>query len=201
MSKKNKLDNLFNYIKESDRFSHLRKKGINFVPSKGNLNPSIILVGEAPGRLENARREPFVGAAGDVLRGLLAKTEIPYEDVYFTNVLKFWPTAEHSKTFKTRAPSYDELSDARPFLMDELKIVAESDTVIGLCGRSAMRTVFPEYTSISNVHMMAKMREGLEFVFVYHPASLLYDPSKEKNVQRGFDLLGDIAYEDRVPLH
>ena len=38
------------------------------VPGKGNPNSDIVFVGEAPGRSEDLKGEPFVGAAGQKLR-------------------------------------------------------------------------------------------------------------------------------------
>ena len=47
----------------------------NAVPGKGNLNAEIILVGEAPGRSEDKRGEPFVGSAGKRLNKIWTKVK------------------------------------------------------------------------------------------------------------------------------
>ena len=63
----------------------------NAVPGKGNLNAEIILVGEAPGRSEDKRGEPFVGSAGKRLNEILLDAGINRDDVYITNIVKCRP--------------------------------------------------------------------------------------------------------------
>jgi DNA polymerase len=50
-----------------------------------------MLVGEAPGARENLHGKPFVGPSGILLGRLLALAGLDWEDVYVTNVVKYWP--------------------------------------------------------------------------------------------------------------
>ena len=50
-----------------------------------------MFIGEAPGRNEDLQGEPFVGAAGEDLNGILSLAGLKREDVYIANVLKCRP--------------------------------------------------------------------------------------------------------------
>ena len=60
----------------------------NAVPGKGSFNADVIFVGEAPGRSEDIRGEPFVGAAGKKLDQILRDAGIDRNDAYITNIVK-----------------------------------------------------------------------------------------------------------------
>jgi uracil-DNA glycosylase len=68
---KEDLNRVYEQYKADRRLEHLRRPGINFVPGMGPLKPALMLIGEAPGRLENAKHLPFVGQAGIALSNLL----------------------------------------------------------------------------------------------------------------------------------
>jgi len=52
------------------------------------------LVGQAPGREEDVAGKPFVGKAGQVLDSLLFSAGIRREDIYITNVCKYYPPGD-----------------------------------------------------------------------------------------------------------
>lgn len=63
----------------------------NFVPGVGCLEPKLMIIGEAPGRLESERGEPFQGATGQMLDSFLLSAGISRSEVYLTNVVKYQP--------------------------------------------------------------------------------------------------------------
>ena len=66
----------------------LCKTRTNAVPGKGSHTAKVIFIGEAPGRTEDSRGEPFVGSAGKKLTDALTKNGIDRDSVYITNVVK-----------------------------------------------------------------------------------------------------------------
>ena len=66
----------------------LSKTRTNSVPGKGNFQSDVIFVGEAPGRNEDKKGEPFVGIAGQRLTLALEEAGISRESVYITNVVQ-----------------------------------------------------------------------------------------------------------------
>src|SRR4051794_8632038 len=63
------------------------------VPGNGDPDASVMLIGEAPGKNEDAQGIPFVGAAGKLLDELLGTVELSREKVFVANVLKSRPPA------------------------------------------------------------------------------------------------------------
>jgi uracil-DNA glycosylase len=176
------LNDLWTEYQKDERFDHLRKPGINFVPGMGPLRPSIMIIGEAPGRMENAKRLPFVGKAGNNLTELLLNAHIdPHEDVFITNTLKYWP---RTASGQTRKPDEDEIEVCREYMDREIEIV--SPTIIGLCGGVPLKTFYPEKQGIKSVHGILLDNK---FVPLYHPAHYLYQPDKKSLVQSGYILL------------
>ena len=63
----------------------LSKTRTNAVPGKGNFHSDVIFIGEAPGRSEDSKGEPFIGAAGKKLSLALETAGIKREEVAFFN--------------------------------------------------------------------------------------------------------------------
>ena len=62
-----------------------------FVFGVGNAKAEIVLIGEAPGADEDAKGEPFVGRAGQLLNKILEAIHFKREEVYICNILKCRP--------------------------------------------------------------------------------------------------------------
>ena len=65
---------------------------------EGNENADVILIGEAPGKMEEELGKPFVGASGKNLDEFLSILEMKREDIYITNVVKIRPFKINEKT-------------------------------------------------------------------------------------------------------
>ena len=63
----------------------------NSVAGKGNFKADVIFVGEAPGKNEDLKGEPFIGIAGKKLSIALESAGITREEVYITNIVKCRP--------------------------------------------------------------------------------------------------------------
>ncbi|MCA1657782.1 MAG: uracil-DNA glycosylase, partial [Verrucomicrobiaceae bacterium] len=57
----------------------------------GNPDADLMFIGEAPGADEDARGEPFVGRAGQLLTKIIETMGFRREEVYIANVLKCRP--------------------------------------------------------------------------------------------------------------
>ena len=57
----------------------------------GPLDPELCFIGEAPGKNEDLKGLPFVGAAGKFLDEMLAMINLKREDIYITNIVKYRP--------------------------------------------------------------------------------------------------------------
>ena len=171
MDKKQELQNINKkWVEECN--CELKKTATQAVPGVGSANAEIVFIGEAPGKSEDARGEPFVGAAGKFLNEMLAEINLKREDIYITNIVKYRPP-------NNRDPLPEEKSACREWLLEELKII--SPKLIIFLGRHAMNNFFPEL-QISGAHgkLLIKKFNGIStkyFFPLYHPAAALYDGS------------------------
>lgn len=179
------LQDLYEEYITDPNFEHLREDGINFVPGSGALKPKVMIIGEAPGRMENAKKRPFIGPAGRVLTECLKEISLDLiNEVFITNVVKYWPRTSERRT---RPPVDEEIECSKTYLLDEIEIV--DPLVIGLCGRSAINTFFPGIYSVKekNGHLL-----NGKFVPLFHPASVLHKPETEPELKMGFRMLRNI---------
>lgn len=63
----------------------------NYVPGVGNVEPKLMIIGEAPGKYEDEALLPFTGPTGKMLDEFLFKAGIRRSDCYITNVVKYRP--------------------------------------------------------------------------------------------------------------
>ncbi len=146
------------------------------VKGAGDINASIVLVGEAPGGEEEKLKTPFVGAAGKNLNGFLDVIGISREDIYLTNVVKVRPFKISEKTNKpiNRPPDSKEVSFFTPYLIQELNIISPKYIVI--LGNFALRAVMEDKDiKIGDCHGELLKKGNSEVFPLYHPASIIYN--------------------------
>jgi uracil-DNA glycosylase len=131
------LADVYEAYRAERAFDHLRAEGRPLVPGEGSHSSSVFIVGEAPGATENTQRRPFIGAAGQVLRSLMEHcSEIPWEEFFITNVLKYWPGPGN------RNPTGLEIKASVPYLRREWAAVGRP-TAIVLVGGIAKSAMLP----------------------------------------------------------
>ena len=69
----------------------LKNNATKLVFGDGNIQSSIMIVGEGPGQKEDQLGKPFVGDAGNLLNKMLKAIKIEREKVYITNVVNYRP--------------------------------------------------------------------------------------------------------------
>lgn len=136
------------------------------MPGVGPADARIMFVGEAPGRQEDLRGEPFVGAAGRFFDSLLASAGLNRTDVYITNTVKCRPSTGPAPG-RNRPPGPDEIHTCRPWLEDELRIVQPE--IIVPMGGVAVNAFLPG-KKITEVHGMPHRQDGRIIFPVFHPA-------------------------------
>lgn len=155
----------------------------NAVPGEGPSDASVVVVGEAPGRNEDERGLPFVGAAGANLDRLLAEAGLSRGSVFITNAVKCRPPAN-------RRPARAELDSCHPYLRRQLEAI--SPKVVVLLGDTALKEVFPG-VSLAGAHGSPLRRGSAEYFPTYHPASTIYNPSLERTLREDFRKLGALV--------
>jgi DNA polymerase len=173
--KKESLEKLKEEI-EACRKCELCKGRKNIVPGDGNPDAEIMFVGEAPGRQEDEKGQPFVGAAGKILATMLESIHLRREDVYITNVVKCRPPMN-------RDPLPEEVACCSDYLAKEVEIIRPK--IIVLLGRHAMERFLPGL-KISLDHGKPKRRGGQVYYPVYHPAATIYHQALRADLEKDF---------------
>ncbi len=189
MTKQEELENL-NAKWQAECTCELRNTATRAVFGVGSASAEIVFIGEAPGKNEDIKGEPFVGAAGKFLNEMLFEINLKREDIYITNIVKYRPP-------NNRDPLPEEKSACREWLLAEIKII--SPKLIIFLGRHAMNNFFPEL-QIGAAHgkLLIKKFNGMAtqyFFPLYHPAAALYDGSMREVLLADFKKVPKVLKE------
>lgn len=149
----------------------------------GDPNARVILVGEAPGRNEDLKGEPFVGAAGRLLDELLGHAGLTRDEVYIANVLKCRPPGN-------RDPMPEEIEICTPFLREQIRVI--DPAVLVTLGNFATRFVLRTTAGITSLRGTVQHAGHFTVLPIFHPAAAIYDRTKHDTLVRDFELLRDI---------
>jgi uracil-DNA glycosylase family 4 len=173
---------------------HLTKK--NYVPGSGSGKSGIVFVGEAPGREEDLRGEPFVGSAGKLFTELLSSLGLTREEVFICNVLKCRPP-------NNRDPLLQEVEACGSYLVRQLNAL-KPDIVVCL-GRHSASFIFSlfglNFSSITKVcgkiFEVEEWDKKVKILPLYHPAAVLYRFQLREEYERQFRLIGELCSKGR----
>jgi len=158
--------------------AHCRRCGLcqqrhSIVLGEGNRNADIMLVGEGPGADEDAQGRPFVGKAGQLLDKMFLSIDMRREELYITNVVKCRPPGN-------RTPQDDEAEACLPILRMQYALIKPK--IVVCLGATATRHVYDREARITRVRGQWLEKNGTLFLPTYHPAALLRDETKKKDV-------------------
>ena len=151
----------------------LAKGRKHIVFGAGNPEAHLMFVGEGPGAEEDEQGEPFVGAAGQLLTKMIQAMHRNRESVYICNVIKCRPPGN-------RDPEPDEVAACEPFLRKQIAVI--QPRVIVALGRFASHLLTGEATPITRLRGNLKHYQGIPVMPTYHPAFLLRDESRKREV-------------------
>jgi DNA polymerase len=145
----------------------------NIVHTEGNPTARLMFVGEAPGADEDATARPFVGRAGQLLNKIIEAIGLKRDDVLIGNVNRCRPPGN-------RQPTTEEARTCKPFLLREIN-VARPDVIVVL-GNTAMKNLLDTKEGITRLRGQFQDYKGIKVMPTFHPAYLLRDPSKKREV-------------------
>ena len=143
------------------------------VHTTGNFNADLMFVGEAPGADEDAQGEPFVGRAGQLLNKIIESIGMRREDVAIGNINRCRPPGN-------RKPTIQEAHTCRPFLIREIAVIRPK--VIVVLGNTALHNLLDTKTGITQMRGIFHDYFGVKVMPTFHPAYLLRDPHKKREV-------------------
>ncbi len=156
----------------------------NIVFGVGNPQARLVFVGEGPGADEDAKGEPFVGRAGQLLTEIITKgMGLKRDDVYICNVVKCRPPGN-------RNPEPDEVAACEPFLHRQIELLAP-EVIVGL-GKFAAQTLLQTKTPISQLRGQWFTYRGVRLMPTFHPAYLLRNPGDKRLVWADIKLVMEV---------
>jgi uracil-DNA glycosylase family 4 len=151
----------------------LSKSRKNIVFGTGDPDARLMFVGEGPGYEEDQSGEPFVGAAGRLLTKIIEAINRSREQVYICNIIKCRPPGN-------RNPMPDEIETCIPFLKRQIESV-KPDMICAL-GTFAAQSLLGTSAPISKLRGCFHDYSGIKVLPTYHPAYLLRNPDKKRDV-------------------
>jgi DNA polymerase len=154
----------------------------------GDPGAKLVFVGEGPGFEEDQQGLPFVGPAGQLLTRIIEAINLDRDQVYICNVIKCRPPGN-------RNPDADELNACYPFLKRQIAAI-RPDFIVAL-GTFAAQTLLGTTTPISRLRNRFHDYNGIKVLPTYHPAYLLRNPDKKREVWEDMKMLmKEYRYEE-----
>lgn len=168
---------------------------------EGPASPTLMLIGEAPGREESLSGHPFVGKAGHQLDEMLMLAGIERNAVFVTNAVKFRPTKVKTKSVSNRTPSRHEVLASLPLLEAEVAMIAPA--FIATLGNTPLTAIFqlaqtrPPVVGEAHGRLLPIKISGREYALfpLYHPASGIYNRALVTIMKEDLARLGALIKE------
>lgn len=155
----------------------------------GNQHAPIMLVGEAPGQVEDQTGIPFQGPAGQVLDYLLSQSGLERNDVYITNIAKCRPPGN-------REPTREEERACFPYLAEEIEAV-QPKVIIALGGTALEVLVGKKAVGRARGHSLqpaSYLRTNAKLLATKHPAAYL----NNKNRSTLQEIITDLKFAETL---
>jgi uracil-DNA glycosylase family 4 len=138
----------------------------------GSENPIYFFVGEAPGSDEDDKEEggiPFIGEAGQLLKGMIKAIGISLKDCRFSNAVRCRPPNNNIKHYP------NVVEQCQPHILREIH--ATRPKVVILLGNTAIKSVLKK-NGIMKLHGEVFDAGLWKYVCCFHPAYLLRNDNK-----------------------
>src|SRR5205807_729803 len=188
------LEVLNSRVSSCTKCPHLARSRTQTVFGVGNPDAELMFIGEAPGADEDARGEPFVGRAGQLLTRIIETMGLSRDEVYIANILKCRPDMPKG-TPGNRPPTPQEMQTCIGYLIEQIEIIQPrvmvalgATAVEGLLGaRGVMRELRGKWHSYHDTPLM----------ITYHPSYLLRNQSPGEKRKVWEDMMAVLEELDR----
>jgi len=154
---------------------NLKNNSKNLVIGNGNINSPLMLIGEAPAKLEDETGLSFQGEIGNLLNKMLIAININKDKIYSTYSINFRPPED-------RKPTTQEIKRYSFFLKEHISII--DPKIIVLMGSTAMEAVTGLNDKISDERGTWKeiILNGKTFplMITFSPSYLIRFPENKK---------------------
>ncbi len=140
----------------------------NKVISKGSESPSVVFIGEAPGKNEDETGVPFCGRAGKNLDEMIEYMGLSDHDYAVINTIKCRPP-------ENRNPHVTEINACKVFLLAQISLL--DPKVIILLGNTAEKA-FCRGRKLDWGEAERTDEGNMTLLKIFHPAALIYKRSR-----------------------
>ena len=165
---------------------HLVKSRTQVVFGVGSIDAEVMFVGEAPGADEDAKGEPFVGRAGQLLTKIIQAMGFQRSDVYIANILKCRPDMPPGES-GNRRPTREEMDTCKPYLLAQIELIQPQ--VLVALGATAVEGLIGSTTGITKLRGNWLEFHGVPLMPTYHPSYLLRNQSLSERRKVWEDML------------
>jgi len=169
------LPNTLDKLKKQADDCHLcllSKSRQKVVFGEGNINATLMLVGDMPSSSDDSSGKIFTGRSGELLTNMLKNVlHIDRQDVYITNILK-------CKALDKQNPSPAYAHTCHPYLLKEIELIKPK--IIVALGSLAYEYLCGDNSPIENIRGTVNMQKDYIVIPTYHPNHLLRNPSLKK---------------------
>lgn len=145
----------------------------------GNPRAEVMIIGEGPGRDEDAQGEPFVGRSGQFMDKMLGHIGLSRKtNVYIGNMVKCRPP-------ENRDPRPDEIEQCMGYLRNQVYLIRPK--IIVCMGRVAATALMDPAFKVTRQHGQFINKNGTLMMGTFHPAALLRNPQNKPDAMQ--DLL------------
>lgn len=184
------LDDLARRINDCQKCK-LGRTRTNLVFGVGNPKAELMFVGEGPGFDEDRLGIPFIGRAGQLLTKIIESIKLTREEVYISNIVKCHPMKDPTHPEmrgNDRPPTQDEVAQCLPILFKQIGIIEPK--IICTLGSPATKALLNLTEGIGKLRgkfydfypPYGKFGEPIKVIPTYHPAYLLRDPTRKREV-------------------
>lgn len=156
---------------------------------QGPKQCDVMIIGEAPGKREDASGKPFVGRSGELLDEILSEGGFNRKDVYITNAVSCRPPGN-------RTPTKGEIKTCKVWLDRQIKAVKPKFVL--LLGNVPLQAITGK-AGIKKQRGKPFERDGIVYLPTYHPAFALRDPPMKYFIDRDVRLFREIVDGKGIP--
>jgi DNA polymerase len=147
---------------------------------------SLMILGEAPGAVEDRQGQPFLGGAGKELTRLLRTAELRRDQAYITNVVKCRPIMNKpGRALTNRPPDSTEIKACSRYLDAQISAVRPR-LIIALGGTAVTRLLGPG--AGVGLSRGSGRYQGIPVVATFHPSPLSLNRSPDRRHKLAEDL-------------
>ena len=154
---------------------NLKNNSKNLILGNGNVDSPLMLVGEAPGKMEDDTGLLFQGEIGNLLNKMLLAINIKREDIYLAYSVNFRPPED-------RKPTAQEVKRYSTFLKEHISII--NPEILFILGSTAMEAITGTNNKVSNERGRWKeiilKNKTFPFIISFNPSYLIRFPENKK---------------------